>query len=53
METLCYDFLKLYRPVLCDDLKGWMGGSGREAREEEDTRIHKAGSCTVATNTTL
>ena len=41
--------------ILCDDLKGWDGGDGREAQEERDGCIFIADphACTAGTNTTL
>ena len=41
--------------MLCDDLKGWDGGGGREAQERGDICILTADShcCTAETNTAL
>ena len=41
--------------VLCDDLEGWDGGSGREAEEGRDMWILRADSlpCMEESNTTL
>ena len=54
-EDACDEARRGRDPVVCDDLEGWEGVSGRELQEGGDACLHKADSChcTAEANTTL